>query len=48
MTSPARSPNVALTVWAYEEAANGVIGFRKALGMGALLFIVVAVAQAVD
>ena len=39
---------VALTVWAYEEAASGVNGFRKALGMGALVLIVVAVAQAVD
>ena len=39
---------VALTVWAYEEAANGVNGFRKALGIGALLLIVVAVAQALD
>ncbi len=38
---------VALTVWAYEEAANGVNGFRKALGMGALVLIVVAVAGAV-
>ena len=38
---------VALTVWAYEEAANGVNGFRKALGMGALVLIVVAVARAV-
>jgi hypothetical protein len=39
---------VALTVWAYEEAATGVNGFRKALGMGALVLIVVAVAQALD
>jgi hypothetical protein len=39
---------VALTVWAYEEAATGVNGFRKALGMGALVWIVVAVAQALD
>jgi hypothetical protein len=38
---------VALTVWAYEEAANGVNGFRKALGIGALVLIVVAVARAV-
>jgi hypothetical protein len=38
---------VALTVWAYEEAANGVNGFRKALGMGALVLIVVAVARAI-
>ena len=38
---------VAFTVWAYEEAANGVNGFRKALGVGALVLIVVAVARAV-
>lgn len=38
---------VALTVWAYEEAANGVNGFRRALGIGALVLIVVAVARAV-
>lgn len=38
---------VALTVWAYEEAANGVNGFRRALGTGALVLIVVAVARAV-
>jgi hypothetical protein len=38
---------VALTVWAYEEAANGVNGFRKALGLGGLVLIVVAVARAV-
>jgi hypothetical protein len=38
---------VALTVWAYEEAANGVNGFRKALGIGVLVLIVVAVARAV-
>jgi hypothetical protein len=39
---------VALTVWAYEEGANGVNGFRKALGIGALVLIVIAVAQALD
>ena len=38
---------VALTVWAYEEAANSVNGFRRALGIGALVLIVVAVARAV-
>jgi hypothetical protein len=38
---------VALTVWAYEEAANGVNGFRKAVGAAALVLIVVAVARAV-
>jgi hypothetical protein len=38
---------VAFTVWAYEETANGVNGFRKALGIGALVLIVVAIARAV-
>ncbi len=38
---------VALTVWAYEEAAHGVNGFRKALGAVALGLIVVSVARAV-
>ena len=38
---------VAITVWAYEEAANGVNGFRKTLGIGALVLIVVAIARAV-
>jgi hypothetical protein len=39
---------VALTVWAYEEAASGVNGFRKALGAIALLLIVVSIAMAVS
>lgn len=39
---------VALTIWAYEEAVDGVNGFRKALGMAALVLIVVGVAQAID
>jgi hypothetical protein len=38
---------VALTVWAYEEAARGVNGFRRALGAVALVLIVVSVASAV-
>lgn len=38
---------VALTVWAYEEAAHGVNGFRKALGAVALALIVGAVARTV-
>ena len=38
---------VALTVWAYEELARGVNGFRRALGAVALLLIVIAVARAV-
>ena len=37
---------VALTVWAYEEAAHGVNGFRKGLGMAALGLIVIGVARA--
>jgi hypothetical protein len=38
---------VAFTVWGYQEAANGVNGFRKAMGIGALVLIVVAIARAV-
>jgi len=37
---------VALVIWAYEEAARGVNGFRKALGAVALVLIVFAVARA--
>ncbi len=36
---------VGLTVWAYEEAAHGVNGFRRALGVAGLVFVVVRVAQ---
>ena len=36
---------VALTVWAYEEAARGVNGFRRGLGAAALVLILVAVAR---
>ena len=36
---------VALTIWAYEEAANGVNRLRKAMGVAGLLFVVVRVAQ---
>jgi hypothetical protein len=36
---------VALTVWAYEEATDGVNRFRQALGVAGLLFVVVRVAQ---
>jgi hypothetical protein len=35
---------VAFAIWAYEEAARGVNGFRRALGLGGLLLIVAAVA----
>ena len=38
---------VALTVWAYEEAARGVNGFRRVLGAIALVLITVAIAKAV-
>jgi hypothetical protein len=38
---------VALTVWAYEELANGVNGFRRLLGAVALVLIVIAIARAV-
>lgn len=38
---------VALTVWAYEEAANGVNGFRRGLGAVSLPLIVVLVARAI-
>lgn len=38
---------VALTVWAYEELANGVNGLRRSLGAVALVLIVVAVSRAV-
>ena len=37
---------VALTVWAYEEAAEGVNGFRRGLGVVALALIAVALARA--
>jgi hypothetical protein len=37
---------VALTVWAYEEAARGVNAFRRVLGAVALVLIVVVVARA--
>jgi hypothetical protein len=37
---------VALTVWAYEEAAHGVNGFRRVLGAIALGLVAVAIARA--
>ncbi len=37
---------VALTVWAWEEADSGVNGFRRALGVVGLGFVVIRVAQA--
>jgi hypothetical protein len=38
---------VAITIWAYEEAANGVNGFRKALGVVALVLIAISIARAI-
>lgn len=38
---------VALTVWAWEEATDGVNGFRKAVGIVALVLIVIVVARAI-
>ena len=37
---------VALTVWAYEEAARGVNGFRRGLGTVTLALVVAVVARA--
>lgn len=38
---------VSLTVWAWEEASRGVNGFRKALGVGGLIFVVVGLTTAI-
>jgi hypothetical protein len=38
---------VAITIWAYEEAANGVNGFRKAIGIVGLILIVVSIAGSI-
>jgi hypothetical protein len=38
---------VALTVWAYEELAKGVNGFRRSLGAVALVLIAISIARAV-
>lgn len=37
---------IALAIWAYEEAARGVNWFRRLLGCGFLIYIVVSVALA--
>lgn len=37
---------VALTIWAYREAAEGVNGFRRTLGVVALVLIVASIAKA--
>jgi hypothetical protein len=39
---------IAFAVWAYREAAEGVNRFRRALGVVALLLIVLVVARALD
>ncbi len=36
---------ISLTIWAYREAADGVNGFRKALGIAGLLFVVIRLTQ---
>ena len=38
---------VALAVWAWEEAVRGVNLFRKALGVGGLIYVVIGVAALV-
>ena len=38
---------VGITIWAYEEAANGVNGLRKGLGIVGLILIVASLAAAV-
>ena len=38
--------SAALGVWAFLEATEGVNGFRKALGVAGLVFVVVRVVQA--
>lgn len=37
-----------ITIWAYEEAANGVNGLRKVLGAVALVLIAVSLARALS
>jgi hypothetical protein len=38
---------MAITVWAYEEAVNGVNRFRKAIGWIALVLIAISIARAI-
>ena len=38
---------VAITIWAYEEAANGVNGFRRGIGVVGLILIVVSIAGSI-
>jgi hypothetical protein len=37
---------LALTIWAYEELVHGVNWFRRLLGLGFVIFLIVHVAQA--
>lgn len=39
---------LALAIWAYEEAAHGVNGFRKTLGIAALALVVIAASRALS
>lgn len=39
---------VALTVWAWEEAAHGVNVFRRILGVGGLIYVVVGITTAIS
>ena len=39
---------VALTVWAWEEAARGVNLFRRALGVGGLIYVVAALTAVIS
>lgn len=39
---------VAITIWAWEEAAHGVNRFRRGLGIVALILILVSLAQTVS
>ena len=38
---------VALTIWAWEEATRGVNRFRKALGVGGLIYVLVGLTMAI-
>jgi hypothetical protein len=40
--------HVALGIWAWEEATRGVNGFRRALGVAGLVYVVVKLAAALD
>ena len=37
---------LAMTIWAYEELVHGVNWFRRLLGLGFVIFLIVHVAQA--